>query len=371
MKKKIALLSGDGIGPEVINQAVKALKAVAVRYGHQFQFQSALVGAAAIRETGDPLPNETLSICRDADAILFGAIGDPAFDQDPSAKVRPEQGLLRLRKEMGLFANIRPVELYESLSDRSPLRKDRIKGTDLVVYRELTGGIYFGEKGRSSDGKLAYDACEYSVEEIERITMMALEAALRRRKKCTLVDKSNVLETSRLWRETVQRLAKKYPQVEMEYLYVDNAAMQLIQRPAQFDVILTENMFGDILSDEASVLTGSLGLLPSASVGEKTALFEPVHGSYPEAAGKDIANPIAAILSAAMMLDHFGMFEEAERIQTVVRVLMDNDVVTMDLNPNSFVSCSKIGDVVGALIESDSEDEASFANLFEGGMPIV
>ena len=371
MKKTIALLPGDGIGPEVINQAVKALKAVGSRFDHTFHFQQALVGAAAIRATGDPLPEQTLAVCRDADAILFGAIGDPEFDQNPSAKVRPEQGLLRLRKEMGLFANIRPVELYDSLSERSPLRKDRIKGTDLIVYRELTGGIYFGEKGRSSDGKLAFDTCEYSVEEIERISRMAFEAARRRRKKCTLVDKANVLETSRLWRETVQSIAKEYPDVVVEYLFVDNAAMQLIQRPNQFDVLLTENMFGDILSDEASVLTGSLGLLPSASVGEKTALFEPVHGSYPEAAGKDLANPVAAILSAAMMLDHFGLFKEADRIRTVVRVLMDNGVVTMDLNPNSFVSCSKVGDIVGVLIESESEDEASFANLFEGGMPIV
>ena len=371
MKKTIALLSGDGIGPEVLNQAVKALKAVAARFDHQFHFQPALVGAVAIRATGNPLPDDTLDVCRHADAILFGAIGDPAFDQDPTAKVRPEQGLLRLRKEMGLFANIRPVELYESLSERSPLREERIKGTNLVVYRELTGGIYFGDKGRSSDGKLAYDSCEYSVEEIERIAKMAFEAALRRRKKCTLVDKANVLETSRLWRETVQRLANEYPDIEMEYLFVDNAAMQLIQRPSQFDVILTENMFGDILSDEASVLTGSLGLLPSASVGEKTALFEPVHGSYPEAAGKDLANPIAAILSGALMLDHFEMFEEADRIRTVVRLLMDKGVVTMDLNPNSFVSCSKIGDIIGVFIEADSEDEASFANLFEGGVPIV
>jgi len=355
----------------VINQAVKALKAVGSRFDHTFHFQQALVGAAAIRATGDPLPEQTLAVCRDADAILFGAIGDPEFDQNPSAKVRPEQGLLRLRKEMGLFANIRPVELYDSLSERSPLRKDRIQGTDMVVYRELTGGIYFGEKGRSSDGKLAFDTCEYSIEEIERISRMAFEAARRRKKKCTLVDKANVLETSRLWREIVQSIAKEYSDIETEYLFVDNAAMQLIQRPNQFDVLLTENMFGDILSDEASVLTGSLGLLPSASVGDKTALFEPVHGSYPEAAGKDIANPIATILSAAMMLDHFELFEEAARIRTVVRVLMDNDVVTMDLNPHSFVSCSKIGDVVGVLIEADSDDEASFANLFEGGMPIV
>ena len=371
MEKRIAVLAGDGIGPEVVKQAIKVLNAVAHRFDHTFTYDFALVGAAAIDETGDPLPDETIEACRLADAVLFGAIGDPKYDDDPKAKVRPEQGLLKLRKSLGLYANIRPAELFDSLISRSPLKEDRIKGTDLVVYRELTGGIYFGEKGRSKDRKSAYDHCDYNTEEILRISKMAFEAAGRRRKKLTLVDKANVLETSRLWRETVQDLAKHYPGIEVEYLFVDNAAMQVIQRPNQFDVILTENMFGDIISDETSVITGSIGLLPSASVGDQTSLFEPIHGSYPQAAGKDIANPVATILSAAMLLDSLEMFKEAEEIRTVVRKVIEKGLVTPDLNPDSHVSCSKVGDVISLLIESDISDETSFENLFEGSLPLI
>lgn len=270
-----------------------------------------------------------------------------------------------------MFANIRPVQLYDTLIDRSPLKEDRVQGTDLVVYRELTGGIYFGEKGRSDDRKSAYDHCNYSEHEIKRIAEMAFEAALRRRKKVTLVDKANVLETSRLWRETVQKVAESFPLVQVEYLFVDNAAMQVIQRPNQFDVILTENMFGDIISDETSVITGSIGLLPSASVGEQTSLFEPIHGSYPEGAGKDIANPVATILSAAMMLDSFEMFEEANRVRSSVKKVIEKRLVTPDLNPNSFISCSKVGDVISLLIESDMEDDNEFEHLFEGNLPLI
>jgi 3-isopropylmalate dehydrogenase len=240
-----------------------------------------------------------------------------------------------------------------------------------VVYRELTGGIYFGEKGRSADQKSAFDHCNYSVNEISRIADMAFGAALRRRKKLTLIDKANVLETSRLWRETVQKLAEDYPLIEVEYLYVDNAAMQIILRPNQFDVILTENMFGDIISDESSVITGSIGLLPSASLGAKTSLFEPIHGSYPEAAGKDIANPVATILSAAMMLDSFEMFDEANHVRTAVRKVIEKGLVTPDLNPDSFISCSKVGDVISLLVESDFEDDNEFDHLFEGNLPLI
>lgn len=370
MKKKIAVLPGDGIGPEVTKQAMKVLDAVAHRFGHQFEYKKALVGAAAIDETGDPLPDETLEICLDSDAILFGSIGDPKYDNDPKAKVRPEQGLLKLRKSLGLFANIRPVKTYKSLIDHSPLKRERVEGTDLVVYRELTGGIYFGEKGRSEDGESAYDHCNYTVDEIDRIANMAFEAAQNRRKKLTLVDKANVLETSRLWRQTIQAKAANYPDVKVEYLFVDNAAMQLILRPNQFDVILTENMFGDIISDESSVITGSIGLLPSASIGERNSLFEPIHGSYPQAAGKDIANPVAAILSVAMMLDHFGLHEEAGLINDNVENMIARGLVTKDLDDHNFITCSKVGDVLSLLLDK-TVSGARFENMFEGKLPVI
>ncbi|MEP0005525.1 MAG: 3-isopropylmalate dehydrogenase [Balneola sp.] len=371
MKKKIAVLPGDGIGPEVIKQAKKVLDGVALKFDHEFEYEYALVGADAINKTGSPLPENTIEICRQADAVLFGAIGDPSYDNDPKAKVRPEQGLLQLRKSLGLYANIRPVKLFDPLADRSPLKEERITGTDLIVYRELTGGIYFGEKGRSKEGTSAYDVCEYSVNEIVRVAVMAFDAAMRRRKKLTLVDKANVLETSRLWRETVQDLSKNYPEVEVEYLYVDNAAMQIIQRPNQFDVILTENMFGDIISDEASVITGSIGLLSSASVGDQTSLFEPIHGSYPEAAGKDIANPIATILSVALMLESFELYREANAIRNAVNRSISQGLVTPDLDPISHVTCSKAGDVISLLIEADEPREVNFENMFEGSLPVI
>lgn len=350
MNKKIAVLSGDGIGPEVIAQAVKVLDAVAQKFNHTFEYRNALAGAIAIDKTGNPMPDETLQVCLNADAILFGAIGDPKYDNDPNAKVRPEQGLLKIRKEMGLFCNIRPVTTYDSLISKSPLKEDRIKGADLVVYRELTGGIYFGEKGRKNDGVVAFDNCEYSVEEIERISKLAFEAAQTRRKKLTLVDKANVLETSRLWRDVVKKMAPSYPDVEVDFLFVDNAAMQMIVKPTQFDVILTENMFGDIISDEASVITGSLGLLASASIGAKTAMFEPCHGSYPQAAGKNIANPAATILSAAMMLDYFKLFEEANLVREAVQHTIDKGLSTVDVNPENPQSTSAVGDLIATYI---------------------
>ncbi|MGV3656814.1 MAG: 3-isopropylmalate dehydrogenase [Chitinophagaceae bacterium] len=309
-QKKIAVILGDGIGPEVTKQSIKVLNVIARRFGHSFQYAYALMGADAIDKTGSPLPDETVAICRQSDAILFGAIGHPKYDNDPTAKVRPEQGLLKLRQSLQLYANIRPVTTYPTLQHLSPLKSTQLEDVDFVIYRELTGGIYFGKKELAADYSEASDLCVYTKSEIERIAHLAFKAAQQRRKKLTLVDKANVLETSRLWRKVVQEIAGTYPDVAVDFLFVDNAAMQIILNPKQFDVVLTENMFGDIISDEASVISGSLGLLPSASVGQQAALFEPIHGSYPQAAGKDIANPIGSILSAAMMLDHFGLFEE-------------------------------------------------------------
>jgi 3-isopropylmalate dehydrogenase len=285
MKLKIALLPGDGIGPEVTAQAVKCLQAVEESFGHEFTFTEASVGAVAIEKTGDPLPEETLALCRESDAVLFGAIGTPEYDNDPNAKVRPEQGLLRLRKELGLFCNIRPIKVFPTLMEKSPLKKKIIAGTDFVIFRELTGGIYFGDKYVSDDATTATDTCTYTEAEVSKIAHMAFKAARSRKKKITLVDKANVLESSRLWRRVVTKIGESYPDIALDFMFIDNAAMQLLIKPTQFDVILTANMFGDILSDEGSAIGGSIGLLPSASVGENHALFEPVHGSYPLAKG--------------------------------------------------------------------------------------
>jgi 3-isopropylmalate dehydrogenase len=348
MEHKIALLPGDGIGPEIVAEAVKALDAVSAKFGCKFNYTKALVGATAIDATGDPYPAATHEICEKADAILFGAIGDPRYDNDPSAKVRPEQGLLRMRKSLGLFANLRPVQLFDSLSDRSPLREEVISGTDFVCLRELTGGIYFGEKGRSEDRNTAFDTCTYTRAEVERIVRMAFELAMKRRRKLTVVDKANVLETSRLWRETAQAIAGEFPEVMVDYMFVDNAAMQLIRQPAYFDVMVTENMFGDILTDEASVISGSLGMLPSASVGAASALFEPIHGSYPQAAGKNIANPMATILSTAMMLEHLGLDSEGQAVRRAVNAALEAGIVTEDLAKKGerAHSTSEVGDFI-------------------------
>lgn len=359
MKLKIALLPGDGIGPEVIQQAVKVLDAIAEKYGHTFTFTKADIGAIAIDNTGNPLPEETLEICKNSDAVLFGAIGDPKYDNNPDAKVRPEQGLLKLRKSLDLFANIRPLNTYPTLIYKSNLKKDVIKGTDFVVYRELTSGIYFGEHTISEDGKTATDTCTYTADEIDRITHLAFRAAQIRRKKLTLVDKANVLETSRLWRKRVTEIGKQYIDVKLEFLFVDNAAMQLILKPTQFDVILTENMFGDILSDEASVIAGSIGLLASASIGNNTAMFEPIHGSFPEAKGKNIANPLAAILSAAMLLDHFSLIDEAEDIRIAVQKSIELNISTPDLNSTNHFSTTNVGNFLSDFI---LDDENTFYN---------
>jgi 3-isopropylmalate dehydrogenase len=350
MSKKIAVLAGDGIGPEVIKQAIKVLDAVGKKFGHNFEYTHAPVGATAIDQTGDPLPQETLDLCLGSDAVLFGAIGHPKYDNDPNAKVRPEQGLLALRKGLGLFANIRPVSAYDNLLDLSPLREDRIKGVDILILRELTGGIYFGDKGRENDGATAFDVCTYHEFEIERITKLAFEYARQRKKKVTLVDKANVLETSRLWRDKVRKMASDYPDLTLDFMFVDNAAMQLIQYPTHFDVMLTSNMFGDILSDEASVIAGSMGLLPSASIGVHTSMFEPIHGSYPQAAGKDVANPMAAILSAAMLLDSLGMNEAGNEVRTAVKETLEAGIGTEELHPEKVCGCEEIGDLIAAKI---------------------
>jgi 3-isopropylmalate dehydrogenase len=348
MNYNLAVLPGDGIGPEIIEQAVKVTEAVGKKFGHTFKFTYALVGACAIDRTGNPLPEETLNICKSSDAVLFGAIGDPKYDNDPKAKVRPEQGLLAMRKELGLFANIRPVATYKALADKSPLKKELVEGVDLVMVRELTGGIYFGRpQGRSEDGKTAYDSCVYTKMEIERIVKLGCEMAMKRSRKIMVVDKANVLATSRLWRETAQEVAKDFPQLAMDFMFVDNAAMQLIQNPGRFDVIVTENMFGDILSDEASVITGSMGLLPSASVGLLTSVYEPIHGSYPQAAGKNIANPLATILSVAMMFEtSFNLVKEAAAIRSAVNRSIEENYATEDINRTNPRSTSDVGDWV-------------------------
>ncbi len=350
MVKNIVVIEGDGIGPEVIRQSIRALDSVAMKFRHEFNYNYCLMGAIAIDETGNPLPDKTIESCLNSDAILFGAIGHPKYDKDPSAKVRPEQGLLKLRKSLQLFANIRPVKTYSSLQYLSPLKTKNIEGVDFVIFRELTGGIYFGKKETNSEGTQASDECVYTKEEIERIAHQAFQSAQKRKKKLTLVDKANVLETSRLWRKVVQQQAAQYSDVAVDYMFVDNAAMQIIMNPKQFDVILTENMFGDIISDEASMISGSLGLLPSASIGKGAALFEPIHGSYPQAAGKDIANPIGSILSAAMLLDYLNLKEEASLVRRAVEWTLSNGFVTKDIDPVNFYFTSTVGDLISDYI---------------------
>jgi 3-isopropylmalate dehydrogenase len=341
---KITILPGDGIGPEVIAQGLNVLEAIRVKYNRQWQVSEALIGATAIDQTGDPFPESSLSACQEADAILLGAIGDPKYDNDPSAKVRPEQGLLRMRKSLGLFANIRPVKIYADLIHLSVFKPEVLKDVDFVIYRELTGGIYFGEKVKEETW--SSDLCIYHRYEIERITHLAFQQAMNRSKKVTLVDKANVLETSRLWRSVVQEISKDYPDVALDFLFIDNAAMQVILNPSRFDVALCDNLFGDILSDEASVLAGSLGMLPSASKGEKSALYEPIHGSYPQAAGKDIANPLATILSVEMMLRDFGYIQEADDIISAVDSCIQEGYLTEDLKPAIARKCSEVGALV-------------------------
>lgn len=355
MKLNIAVLPGDGIGPEIMKQALKVTEAICSKFKHEFNYKEAIVGANAIDATGDPYPAQTHELCMQSDAILFGAIGDPKYDNDPNAKVRPEQGLLRMRKQLGLYGNIRPVMTFPSLLHKSPLRADLVDGADFVCIRELTGGIYFGSpQGRSEDGNTAYDTSVYTREEIERVLHLAYKFAGQRRKKVTVVDKANVIATSRLWRQIAQEIAPQYPDIETDYLFVDNAAMRIIQWPKSFDVMVTENLFGDILTDEASVITGSMGLLPSASMGVHTSLFEPIHGSYPQAAGKDLANPVAMILSVALMFEYtFNLTDEGALIREAVNASLEEGVVTEDIADGGKVyKMSEVGEWITDYIKN-------------------
>lgn len=357
MNKKITVLPGDGIGPEVIAQAIKVIHALEKKINFKFELQEELIGGAAMDQGLEPLPENTLKSCTQADAILFGAIGDPKYDQDPEQKIRPEQGLLQLRKTLGLYANIRPIAAYRKLHALSPLKEEQIQQVNLIIYRELTGGLYFGKKEMDPDGQWARDECYYHRDEIEKVAHLAFKHARLRRKKLTLVDKANVLETGKLWRATVRELQRStYPDIELDLMYIDNAAMQLVLNPRQFDIILTENMFGDILSDEASVIVGTIGLLPSASYSETQALFEPIHGSYPQAAGRNIANPLATILATAMMLDYFDMDLEAKLIRDAVDFVITEGLGTMDMAPKTNISCSLMGDFIADLIQTEKSE---------------
>lgn len=329
MTLRIAVLPGDGIGPEISEQGVAVMTAVAERFGHQVEYEYALCGADAIDKVGDPFPEETYQICMRADAVLFSAVGDPKYDNDPTAKVRPEQGLLAMRKRLGLFANVRPVETFDCLIHKSPLKEELVRGADFICIRELTGGMYFGEKYQDNDK--AYDTNFYSRPEIERILRVGYDYARRRRKHLTVVDKANVLASSRLWRQVAKEMAGQYPDVETDFMYVDNAAMRMIQDPRFFDVMVTENTFGDILTDEGSCITGSMGLLPSASTGEHTPVFEPIHGSWPQAKGQNIANPLAQILSVAMLYEYFGLNAEGSLIRQAVNASLDANVRTPEI----------------------------------------
>lgn len=332
MKKKILIVPGDGIGKEVTAEGKRVLVKVAEIFNHQFEFDNALIGHEAIMATGDPLPAESLQKMKSSDAILFGAVGHPKYDNDPSAKVRPEQGLLKMRKELGLYANLRPIKLFDELLGASSIKAEILKGSDILFFRELTGDVYFGERGRKDDGATAYDTMIYSRYEVERIAHKAFQAAQRRRKKLTSVDKANVLESSRLWREVVQSVGKQYPDVQLEHQFVDSAAMKLIQSPRSFDVVVTGNLFGDILTDEASQIAGSMGMLASASVGDAVGLYEPIHGSAHDITGKGIANPLASIMSAALLLDiSFGMKEESQTVINAVSAALKKGYRTTDI----------------------------------------
>ncbi|RZK81387.1 MAG: 3-isopropylmalate dehydrogenase [Pedobacter sp.] len=352
MKKNILVIPGDGIGPEVTTWGKAVLEQIAKDFGHEFTFDEALMGHAAIEATGNPLPDETLEKAKKSDAILFGAVGHALYDNDPSLKVRPEQGLLKIRKELGLYANLRPILLFDELLNASSIKPNILRGTDILFFRELTGDVYFGEKSRSEDRNTASDLMIYHRYEVERIARKAYEAAMQRSKRLCSVDKANVLESSRLWRETVQAIAKEYPEVETEHMFIDNAAMQLIKDPKRFDVVLTANLFGDILTDEASQIAGSMGMLASASVGDGTGFFEPIHGSAHDIAGKDLANPLASILSVALMLEiGFGLKDEAKVVVNAIdKVLKEgyrtNDIADDTASPYQVLGTKDMGQLV-------------------------
>ena len=356
MKYKVAVIKGDGIGPEIVNEAIRVLDAVGKKYSHEFEYRPVLMGGCAIDETGVPLPDKTVKVCKESDAVLLGAVGGPKWDTLPG-HLRPEKGLLGIRSALGLYANLRPAVLFDSLKEACPLKSEGIKdGIDLIFVRELTGGIYFGERGRreSEQGEEAFDTECYATAEIERIGRTAFKAAVKRRRMLTSVDKANVLESSRLWREVMHRLSKEYPQVQVEDMLVDNAAMQLVRNPSHFDVVVTSNMFGDILSDEASMVTGSIGMLPSASLGSGSlGLYEPIHGSAPDIAGKKVANPLATILSAAMMLRYsFGLEEEAQAVERAVHAVLQKGYRTPDIasKGDQLVSTEEMGSAVAGQI---------------------
>ena len=329
MKLKIAILPGDGIGPEIMRQGVAVMNAVAEKCGHEVEYKEAICGADAIDKVGDPFPESTFQTCLEADAVLFAAVGHPKYDNDPTAPVRPEQGLLAMRKKLGLFANIRPIQTFKCLLHKSPLRAELVDGADFICIRELTGGMYFGEKYQDND--VAYDTNYYTRPEVERILKVGFDYARSRKHHLTVVDKANVLASSRLWRQIAKEMEPQYPDVTVDYMFVDNASMRMIAEPTFFDVMVTENTFGDILTDEGSCISGSMGLLPSASIGEHTPLFEPVHGSWPQATGLNIANPLAQILSVAMMLEHFGLKEEGALVRRAVDASLDAYVRTPEI----------------------------------------
>ena len=329
MKLKIAVLPGDGIGPEIMKQGVAVMDAIAQKCGHEFEYEEALVGACAIEACGDAYPAATHDVCMRADAVLFAAVGDLKYDNNPTLKMRPETGLLAMRKKLGLYANVRPVATFDCLLHKSPLKEELLRGADFVVIRELTGGMYFGEKYQDDDK--AFDTNVYTRPEIERILKVAFEMAMSRHKHLTVVDKANVLASSRLWRQIAKEMESQYPEVTTDYMFIDNASMRVLTEPRFFDVIVTENTFGDILTDETSCITGSMGLQPSSSLGEHTPLFEPVHGSWPQAAGQNIANPLAQILSAAMLLEHFGLNEEGALVRQAVNASLDANVRTPEI----------------------------------------
>lgn len=329
MKLKLAVLPGDGIGPEIMEQGLAVCQAVCDKFGHELEVEYAICGADAIDKVGDPFPEETYQACMRADAVLFASVGDPKYDNNPAAKVRPEQGLLAMRKRLGLYANIRPVTTFDCLVHKSPLKDELVRGADFICIRELTGGMYFGEKFESDER--AYDTNAYTRAEVERILRVGFDYAMRRRRHLTVVDKANVLASSRLWRKVAQELAPQYPEVTTDYMFVDNAAMRMIQEPTFFDVMVTENTFGDILTDEGSCITGSMGLLPSASTGEHTPVFEPIHGSWPQAKGLNVANPLAQILSVAMLFEHFDLAAEGQLVRDAVNASLDANVRTPEI----------------------------------------
>ncbi len=365
MKKKIVILPGDGIGKEVTTEGKRVLETIASLFGHEFEYDEAVIGHDAIEATGNPLPDETLAKLRNCDAILFGAVGHPTYDNDPSLKVRPEQGLLKMRKELGLYANLRPIKLFDELLQASAIKPEILKGSDILFFRELTGDVYFGEKGRKDDGNTAYDVMIYQRYEVERIAHKAFLAARTRKKKITSVDKANVLESSRLWRAVVQEIGKQYPDVELEHQFVDSAAMKLIQNPRSFDVVLTGNLFGDILTDEASQIAGSMGMLASASVGDTVGLYEPIHGSAHDITGKGIANPLASILSASLLLDiSFGLKKESEAIIKAVESTLKagyrtGDIADANSEKSKILNTQAMGDQIVKQLIANNEQRST------------